>query len=360
MTRTRIRGWIALAVGLVVAVGTAACSTSPAPEATETAGTHTIVDELGRTVEVPTKVDRVVAVNSYIIELLIAFGVKDTLVGWDKQSIDRVSYADFPSDLPIVANRYQDPYDYEAIIATDPQIVFIPDTGAWQEAADKLAPYGISVVVITPYDPAQWETSIQTMQDVYGASPVSQKVFDLTDQVTAALQDHAPTGTLKTFYDESPYNAPAYTTSGNTGVSASIADRAHLKNPFVDGLTQQLGSITVDPEDVLAKDPDVIFIYYDVTYGGTPHDELKAALQDYLARPGWSNLKAVQDDDVWIYNGWSTAGLGRNLSALIRAKWAYPDEFKDVDVDAFTKQWAALLGADYTGPQDYIYRLGDD
>lgn len=107
---------------------------------------------------------------------------------------------------------------------------------------------------------------------------------------------------------------------------------------IADGVIEK--STPLEPEYVLSTNPDKIIFTgsywpaqadsirmgFEATEAGT-----KQQIASYLARPGWSELSAVKNGEVYVVHH----AVGREIydcaSIEALAKYIYPDEFKDVD-----------------------------
>jgi iron complex transport system substrate-binding protein len=118
-------------------------------------------------------------------------------------------------------------------------------------------------------------------------------------------------------------------------------------------------SIYIDPEFLFKKNPDIIII----TGGNWPAtedsmrtgfyatgQETQQLLKNYASRPGWQDLKAVKNGNVYaIHSG--CVGHFFNFFALQQmAKWFYPEEFADVDPVANLKEfYRRFMPVEYSG-----------
>ena len=114
---------------------TAAETTAEAKEGETT----TFVDDLGREVELELPATRACVANRYNNELIRAVGAGDAVVGVDQYtSQDPVYWPQFGEDETFG----KDEYDYEKIVALDPQVLVVPKvssspncgqyTGSWE------------------------------------------------------------------------------------------------------------------------------------------------------------------------------------------------------------------------------------
>jgi iron complex transport system substrate-binding protein len=108
------------------------------------AGRHTVIDQAGRTVTVPTEATRIISLAPNITEILFAVGAGDKIVGVSE-------YSNFPPEaagLPQVGS-YIKP-NLEAIIALKPDLVIATADGEKRVEIDRLAALGVAVYIINP------------------------------------------------------------------------------------------------------------------------------------------------------------------------------------------------------------------
>lgn len=118
------------------------------------------------------------------------------------------------------------------------------------------------------------------------------------------------------------------------------------ENIFSDAPDGQSDS-TITPEEIVVRNPDFIFKHI------TPNDALKGTgvyvapsleqrkqtIADVKTRPGWDEITAVKNDDVYLMSQFGHGGASKMIGAVYMAKWMYPEELKDLDPDAIFKEW---------------------
>ena len=156
----------------------------------------------------------------------------------------------------------------------------------------------------------------------------------------------------KTVYFESGHKD--YLAYGPGSVDDELLVKAGGINVFYD-----LGasSSEVDPEEILEREPDVIIKDpMGVNYGGyraTGTSDMEAKRDEMMSRPGWSELKAVQDGQVYIEGG-DLYGPMIVINLCYLAKILYPDKFEELDVEAFHREYLEKYqGLEFRGI--YVY-----
>ena len=153
---------------------TAAKTTAEAKEGETT----TFVDDLGREVELELPITRACVANRYNNELIRAVGAGDAVVGVDQYtSQDPVYWPQFGEDETFG----KDEYDYEKIVALDPQVLVVPKNGKVEESVDKLESFGIKVVVITGWDNSDVPKQIRLCGELFGKQEQAEELVDVVD-----------------------------------------------------------------------------------------------------------------------------------------------------------------------------------
>ena len=116
-----------------------------------------------------------------------------------------------------------------------------------------------------------------------------------------------------------------------------MMELAHGRNIFEDA--GQVNADQVDPEEVLARDPDVIIkcITPDSARTGTglyaPPEKAQflESYEDIISRPGWQDIGAVENGDIYFMTQFSHGGASKLVGTIYAAKWLYPDLLPELD-----------------------------
>src|ERR1051325_929314 len=105
-----------------------------------------LTDDLGRTVSLPAKVDRVVSLAPNLTEIVFAVGGGAQLVG-------RTSYCDFPPEAKSVAEVGDTIHpSLERVIALKPQVVLVSTASQLEVFTQQLQNQNIVAFVTDPHD----------------------------------------------------------------------------------------------------------------------------------------------------------------------------------------------------------------
>jgi len=329
--------------------------------------TITITDELGREVTLPVPVKAVYPDLWYQTEIVRAIGAGKTIVAVDqtadpnKNPTNSEYFAEF-ANVPDAGN-FNGP-NWETIASSGAEVFFARRNSPWQDAVEKLTPFGIKVVVVSTWDPKVLRAQLPNVGKIFGAEKGAAALAQLYDDIDDVLTQRLKDAPRKTVYFEN--NADFVTSVPGSGWHDTIV-LGGGKNIFEDvniGNTSSASvhTYTVDPVAIIDRNPDVI-IHNGVdglTSGYRPWDKQKLAdqAQRIVDRPGWSTIKAVHDKNVFVFNNFLYSALGKQLGALVVAKWLYPDRLADVDLDAYFARWLEPQGVKARPASDYLYKLG--
>lgn len=374
--RRLTRGVVAaVAVALAGALTLAACSpgetaakpTNVAAAATDTRKTETITDELGRKVELRVPVKKVYTDLWYQTEVVRAIGAGNTIVGIDDTSSPKINtanaeyfkeFADTPS-----AGDYNEP-NWEVIAQSGAEVFLARRNSPWQEAEEKLAPFGIKVVVVSTWDPKVLREELPLLGQIFGhedgAAQVAALYDDIDNLLTTRLKGVEP---KKVYFENNADNVTSVPGSGwHDAIVAGGGDNIFADVDVKDDSSANVHTYTIDPADVIARNPDFI-IHNGVDglstgYAPWTTEQLSGQAQKIADRPGFSGISAVKNGNVFVFDNFFYSALGKQIGALAVAKWLHPDQFADVNLDDYLGKWLELQGVEAKPVSDYYYKLG--
>lgn len=362
----RVKKWIALMLVGTLALGFCACGQEKTPETTASAAqttaapvetsaasettpeVRTIVDGDGREVEIPYTVESIVCVGVGALRYTCYMEGQDLVVGVEdyetKAGMSRLyNYVNFDKfgSLPVTGTNGE-PF-VEEIINVDPQVI-VMSSYANVDPDDLQSKTGIPVVVVpgsdTTLDDKAYET-IRIMGELYGkeerAASLTEYLHgiekDLADRTSGVSDEDKPTAYVCGVSFKGAH--------GFEGTEAYYGPFELIRANNLANKTGQNGAFDVDLEQVLAWNPDVIFMDF---------NGLDLINADYAEHPDYySSLTAVQEGKV--YSQISFRSSASNLeTALADAYYAatilYPEQFADVNVEEKTGEiFQMLLGS---------------
>jgi ABC-type Fe3+-hydroxamate transport system substrate-binding protein len=318
------------------------------------AHTQTINDVLDRNVNVNVPVQRVV-LGFYAEDYMAIGGEKafkhvvgisrDTWKVWRSASWALYThYNPHLAKIPDVGEVEAQTFSVEKVLSLHPDVVLLAD---WQyqglgSDVKRIENAGIPVIVVdyNAQTLARHLKSTRIIGELTGEPARAEKIAMEYKQAIELIHQRLEKANLPKpkAYIEFGNKGPeeySFTYGKNMwGTMVTTAGGYNIAAPFV----QWWGPI--NPEQVLASKPDVIFL------SGTETAKNKGAvlmgqgverkiaverLQGYTKRPGWSELPAVKHDRIYgIYQGASRSILDASMVQYL-AKALYPSLFNDLD-----------------------------
>lgn len=301
---------LTLAAPLALILGLSACGSSDSEQAEESA-TESSTDEgaeTGAAEDFPVTVssdagdatleavpENIVSLSPTSTEILFAIGADDQVVAVD-------SYSTYPEGTPVTDLSGFDP-NIEAITAYDPDLVVISN-----DANDLVAGLEeLDIPVIAFSAPADIESGYAQMAELGIATghvdETAAVVSTLREDVDAALAE-APTDASPRVYHELDNT---YFSASSFGFVGSVYEQLGASNIADEADADQSGFPQLTEEFIIEADPEVIVITDQVDY----------TAEDVAARPGWSEITAVQDGNIVTVNADIASRWGPRLPQFI-------------------------------------------
>lgn len=308
---------------------------------------RTLTDQLGRQVTLPDHITRTVVLQHQTLNLLVQLNASDDVVGvlssWKKQlgpefarvmpGIEKLAT---PGDLTQV--------NIESLLALHPQVVFIANY-APADMIQQIENAGIAVVAVSLRDDATGEKNKMnpTMADEETAynNGLKQGIRLIGEVVDRKAQ--AEDLIKYTFDAREKFNAPV------ANIPADQRVRVYMANPDLNtygsgkytGLMMEhagavnvaaasvKGAKQVSLEQVLQWNPQVIFV----------QDRYPEVVNAIQTDPNWQHIDAVKNHRVWLMPEYAKAWgypmpEALAIGELWMAKKLYPEQYKNIDVDA--------------------------
>lgn len=301
-------------------------------------------DDVGREVSLPVPLKRTAVFNRYTTEFIRAIAGMDVVVGFDVDMRRSASYWPGATATMVVGQAQSNAMpNYEAIVATNPDVVFFARNGPWEEASRALAPFGIPVFVITGWDLLKHEENVTLLGRLFEkperAAELNAFYRGYRDLLAARLSGVA----RKRVYIEEVGDYKALLKGSGWHDMVEIGGGINIYGD-IDILDQPSARGTVqgfdtDPEEILARRPDVIVKLYSNRAISIDRADALDVLQRIVARPGFSELPAVRTGQVYSLSYFHASASSKIVGALQIAKWLYPDRFADVDPAEAMRVW---------------------
>ncbi|WP_010275561.1 ABC transporter substrate-binding protein [Paenibacillus senegalensis] len=309
---------------------------------TDSPETLTIVDEMGREVEIALPVKRVAVFNTYNVEFVRAVGGIASIVGMDAGAYGYKEYWPGFDDKNLIGKGQSEP-NYEMLVQVKPDVVIIPRNGLWEETIEKMKPFDIPVVVMTGWDVSKHVENITMLGLLLDQKERAQELNDFYLNYMNLIQSRLEGVPRKYVYVENKadYMSPVpgsghHDVIENAGGINIFEDIVYAEQPTSKGTVH---SFEIDPERILSKNPDMIVKFVSGSYIPPEPEEMQNQLDELLKRPGWEQLTAVQNQNVHISSEFATGGSSKLIGTVYYAKWLHPELFPDLDPEAVYREW---------------------
>ena len=274
----------------------------------------TVVDRLGREVTLPRAPQRIVSLAPRNTELLFAIGAGD-------QVLAVTSYCNYPPEAKTrqrIGGFCTESQSLEQIIALKPDLVVAADELQWPVISE-LERLGVPIVSLDAESLADLYRELDLLGRLTGhhsdAARLTQAMQRRVERVATTARTIPPEQRVTVFYHV--WSEPLMTAGPGSFVAELIAICGGLN--IVHDANQRYPHIS--PEVLLARDPEVIL---------APSSESEPMTIEHLrTRPGWSNLRAVRNNRMYLIDGDLISRCGpRLVDALeIMARALYADRF---------------------------------
>ena len=333
--------------------------------AEEASTVMTFTDDTGRQVDVKVPVKRAVVSNRYGVEFVRAIAGMDPIVGVDGYLLNDAGVETFWPTLTadMVTHDNQRTLHYETIVEKQADVVILPRNGAYQEAIEKLEPFGIPVLVITAWDVLKHVDNITMLGQLFGeperARELNEFYLSYIDLLKSRLEGVEP---RTVYFEEVQDYRTCLVGSGwhdmiETGGGVNLFGDIQIGDQ-----PQSRGTVhkfEIDPEEIIERNPDIIVKLQPRSYPPHSKEESAKVLQELIERPGFSEITAVKEGRVYLINYYIAGGCSKITGALQIAKWLYPEQFADIDPgQEAMKTWLEKFqGVPYPG--GYTFGMGD-
>lgn len=301
-------------------------------------GTRIITDSVGRTVEIPLTVEKIVALGN-TPRMITYLGLANKAVGISGMASDQITpvtaYAyvnkELWSKVSLVGTDAAGATDYypEQIIAVHPDIILCSYT---KELGDDIqAKTGIPVVVVpmgTLFG-KDYEDALRLLGDVCG---VKDRAEEVISYINDCLKDLEIRSSGISDMDKPTVLGAAATFKGAHGIEGVYINYAVFEaisaNDVTKNISDAASTAVIDKEQVLEWNPQYIFL----DSGG-----VNLVNADYKKNPDfYTHLAAVGNENLYQYP--STTSYYSNVEIPIVncyyiASIIYPEQFKDINFE---------------------------
>lgn len=305
--------------------------------------TITIKDVLGRTVEVPKKVTKVIGVNAGSMRFLSYFDAIPNVVGIEEteKRATRPYNLAFPEIKKIPVIGPQPGGDAELIMKANPDVIFITVPSAKQKVKDLQKKTGIPVVAIENGELGTENDKIYNTINIVGKvlnkeerakqliTFIQNEMSELQKRTSNISEDKKPT----VYIGGLSYNGPHGIVSTRTDFTPFVLTNSKNVITGLENNKFKNKPIMVDIEKIIEWNPDYIFI---------DSEGWKMAKKEIQpSTPLYNTLKAIKNDNVYVVPRYINNSISYDYALIDSwciAKTLYPNEFKNIDINKKTKE----------------------
>lgn len=327
----------------------AGCGAGGSGGGKETAGTITVTDDTGRTVEVPYPVTNMVLLDTGVFEVVSAMGKLDIVSGNHQGMVGNVLFEDI-QDLPIVATHSE--INFEMLAELQPQVV-ISSVSSHGVITDNeaLNDFDIADVKLDLRRPRAMRNGILVMGQILGEEEKAAEIIAYYDKWEKFIADRVGSipeeDRVKVYFE---YHAGPFKTGA---VDSSFYEQVELAGGI--NIAQDIqgdSGVEVSAEWIAEKNPDIIIREASGMGGRASNtDKAKEIYDEILSREGLEMLTAIQNRNVHILSVEIVSRPGYIVGVCYMAKWFYPELFADFDPYTVLEEYFEIFhpGQDVVG-----------
>jgi iron complex transport system substrate-binding protein len=276
--------------------------------------THTYTDEIGRRVQIPQEVDRVVSLAPNLTEIVFALGGGNHLAG-------DTDFCDYPPEAvqkPHVGGPVNP--NLEVIVSLMPDLVLATKSINRRETVNALDHIGLPVYVTDPHSVEEMVASVEHLGSALGMEKSAASVAeDLRSRVSDL--DHRLTGAIPRRVLFVVWTDPLISVGRNT----FIADALHRAGARSIVETKAEWP-HVSLEEIVRLQPE--FLVFASAHAGDTQRDIDAL----RTRPGWKNLEAMQHGNIVVVSDSINRPAPRMVDAIERlARALHPEAFAPLE-----------------------------
>jgi iron complex transport system substrate-binding protein len=326
----------------------------PEADSEDTNSQITIIDALGREVTLDKPAERIAYTHFSIAEILLAVGAWDQVVARDGYISDENFYPGVEK-IPVTCPAMSLDLNYEQIIETQPDVLFVQYTG-WHadntdEIIDTLEPE-VPVVFVETLNPDTFLETVQTIGSISGNEDSAQEYIDfynsVYDPIVAKSSKLSPEEQVSVFYTFDTGDPNQIMTCGKEMIGTNEFFYAAGGRNIAEDLSFSYSE--VDKEWLLEQDMDVIVIMcWDERYSdvfGYTVDDLEFARgrgselrNEFMDMDVFSNNDAVKNGNVYLIPDELLGTPRYIISIAYMAKWFHPELYPDLDPEALHQEY---------------------
>lgn len=298
------------------------------------AAAMSVRDALGRDIHISLPVERIVTLNSDVLEVLRTLKADNLVVGVFSEIVREPGFWGDLARKPKVGS-WCDP-DMEAIAALKPDVVIAYSRSPSPELDQKMALFGISVLRLDFYKVDSLEREVRVLGQILNRTAEADLFCEWHRRHLEMIREKiAGVSSRPTVYVESytDYHAAGPGSGGHE--MCTLAGGNNISADFSIPFPQ------VTPEWVVSQNPEVIVKAASWGNGYNLKDSslFNKKRDIILKRPAWEHIRAVASGNVHVLDSSIWTGPRAIIGIAYMARWIHPDLFPDLDPEALHKEY---------------------
>jgi iron complex transport system substrate-binding protein len=326
------------------------------PASRDPGGLHTYADSLtGETcipitinqsddtqITVPCRPRRIVATSQHVVEMLIAIGAADRIVGTSRFTLNETTIHPYIPNARAVGDSSS--LDMEQVLSLHPDILILPDRYATDAIISRCHAANITLLYLDCYELAHHPADARALGKLTGREARAESYALMVEGTIRNVSGRIatlPTQDYPRVYFETPQD---YSTTGKGSNEDDLIRTAGGNNIAGD---LPFKSLIVSREWILDQNPDYIMKLVYQQY--LPKNDLAAAyssaLKSLKTREGWEKIHAVKENRTYVINSYMKTGPRAYIYLVYLAKTLHPAQFRDMDphgmLDDYAREYVA-------------------
>lgn len=312
-----------------------------------------LIDCDGETTTVQKPIETMVVVTDGLGELTRIVGAKDKVIGVDTMIIDQLVFFPDLSTKPGVGKRFD--LDVEALLELEPDLVLLGRRGWYTPGLEeKLKGSDIDVIRLGAWGPDGGLVTVGMLGYVLGKDEVHnareyREWYDdyadlLNERISGIPEDEKIKVLLSSMHGGTPPTGHLNIFVGGSvpEVSLEMAGGNNIAKDIVD----VEGYIGIEVEWIMEQNPEIILSEcWGVDYDTDDTGIMREVHDGLMGKTALQNVKAIENDRIYVTGLlWSP----QPVMSLYMAKWFYPDLFEDLDPQKAHQEYLdRFQGIDY-------------
>lgn len=338
---------------------TEAPATTPASTevVTEVVTEIQILDSAGRVVTLDGPAESVVILWSNPAEEIRSLGAIERIIGFDQSTQSKIDQGLYPELTGgTLVGTYDEP-DYEKIAGLDPDVVIMLSIYSPypSEVAEILAPFGIEVVALDFFSVETYEQEVRTLGMVLGLQDEAEDYLgffaEMNAEIAARLEGIDDSARPRVYFEGA---TSVYQTYGGAGYGHGMPGLIRAAGGIDIFPEVVVQSFEADPEEVAARQPDVILKGDRGGYFLEDTSVFEALYDEITGRPELATTPAILNGRVNVISFDVSGGARKKFGTAFIAPILYPERFEGFDPLAYLERYLVeYQGLDFQGV--YVY-----